>query len=162
VLVCRANYNGMWVTGELHPEDKSCIVSFVGIKRSYEQYQVLQNVNDGGRLGWSSWDKYKVVPTGAVACGDGVETFVARRRGGSNEESNAADGSNIDGTPGFTYHVGKLDPKDGFGKISIVNEVMFIPVCAPFWPDRLLAPSGLYSFVWNITGTPSLTRHDLT
>lgn len=135
MLVCRANYNGMWVAGELRPEDKSCTVSFVGIKRSYEQYQVLQNVDDGARLGWSSWDKYKVVPTGAVACGD-VETFIARRRGGSNEESNVADDSNIDGTLGFTYHVGKLDPKDGFGKISIVNEVIFIPVCALFWPDR--------------------------
>lgn len=139
VVVCRANYDGMWVSGELRPEDKSCIVSFLGVKKSYERYQVLQNVDDGARLGWFRWNKYLVVPTGAVACGDGVETFVARRRAGSNEESNTADDTNIDGTVGFTYHIGKLDPKDGFGKISIVNEVMFIPVCASFCPDRLLA-----------------------
>jgi hypothetical protein len=117
-------------------------VSFLGVKESYERYQVLQNVEDGARLGWFLWNKYLVVPTGAVACGDGVETFVARRRGGSNEESNTADDTNIDGTLGFTYHVGKLDPKDGFGKISIVNEVMLILVCASFCPNRLLAHPG--------------------
>jgi hypothetical protein len=128
----------MWVSGELRPEDKSCIVSFLGVKKSYERYQVLQNVDDGARLSWSRWYKYSIVPTGAVACGDGVETFVARRRGGSNQESNTAYDTNIDGTPGFTYHIGKLDPKDGLGKISILNEVMFIPMWACFCPDRPL------------------------
>jgi hypothetical protein len=129
----------MWVSGELRPEDKSCIVSFLGVKKSYERYQVLQNVDDGARLGWFSWSRYGVLPTGAVACGDGVETFVARHRGGSNEESNTAYDTNIDGTLGYTYHIGKLDPKDGFGKISILNEVMFIPLWVCFSPDRLLA-----------------------
>jgi hypothetical protein len=134
----------MWVSGELRPEDKSCIVSFLGVKKSYEKYQVLQNVDDGARLGWINWNKYHVVPTGAVACGDGVETFVARHRGGSNEESNTADDTNIDGTLGFTYHIGKLDPKDGFGKISIVNEVILIPVCL-FLSVPIVGPSGSYS-----------------
>jgi len=160
VVVCRANYDGMWVSGELRPEDKSCIVYFLGVKKSYEKYQVLQNVDDGARLGWIPWNKYHVVPTGAVACGDGVETFVARHRGGSNEESNTADDTNIDGTLGFTYHIGKLDPKDGFGKISIVNEVIIIPMCAFFvrtdsWPIRFAFNQADYNNVRNITGTPS-------
>ena len=139
VVVCRANHNGMWVSGELRLEDKTCTVSFLGTKKRYERYQVLQNVDDGARLSWFRWNKFHVVPAGAVACGDGVETFVARRRVGSNEASNTADATNIDGMLGFTHHVGKLDPKDGLGKISIVNEVMFTAVCVIL---SCAAPSG--------------------
>lgn len=114
VFVCRARHNGMWVSGELRPEEKSCIVSFLGTKKSYESYQVLVNVENGARLIWVRWNKFNVVPTGAVASGDGGESFVARHV----VESNTADD-----TLGFTHHIGKLDPKDGLGRINIVNKV---------------------------------------
>jgi hypothetical protein len=109
-------------------------VSFLGVKKAYERYQVLQNVENGARLGWFRWNKFHVVPTGAVACGDGVDTFVARHRVASNEESNTADDTNIDGTLGFTHHIGKLDPKEGLGRIGIVNEVMCLaPIQSRRW-----------------------------
>lgn len=115
VVVCRASYDGMWVSGELRPEQKSCVVSFLGAKKHYERYQVLENVDGGARVVWVSWNKFSVVPTGAVACGDGAGTFVARHR----VESNVAD----DVGDHLTHHIGKLDPKDGLGKISVVNKV---------------------------------------
>jgi hypothetical protein len=122
-VVCRASFNGMWVSGELRPEHKSCIVSFLGVKKGYERYQVLENVDNGSSLDWVRWNKFSQIPTGAVACGDDVETFIARRK----EESNTVD----DMGGRFTHHIGKLDPKDGLGKISIVNKVGLHPELAP-------------------------------
>jgi hypothetical protein len=123
VVVCRANYNGMWVSGELRPEQKSCVVALLGAKKSYERYQVLQNVDNGARLDWVRWEKFDLVPTGAVACGDAVQTFVARHRVITNEESNTADDTDDYGAVGFTHHIGKLDAMSGPGKIGIVNKV---------------------------------------
>lgn len=111
VVVCRASSDGMWVSGELRPEQKSCIVAFLGARKSYERYQVLENVDGGSRLAWVPWNKFNLVPTGAVACGEGVETFIARRK----DESLTGDR--------FSHHIGQLDPKVGLGKISIVNKV---------------------------------------
>lgn len=113
VAVCRASYNGMWVSGELRPERKTCVVSFLGVSNSYDRYQVLENVDNGARLAWVRWNTSTVVPAGAVSCGDGVATYIARH--------NAADLV----AHRFTHHIGKLDPKYGFGKISIVNKVMY-------------------------------------
>jgi hypothetical protein len=123
VVVCRANYNGMWVSGELRPEQKSCVVSLLGAKKSFERYQVLHNMDNGARLDWVRWNKFDLVPTGAVACGNGVETFVARHRVSTKEESNTADDTDDYGVVGFTHHIGKLDPNAGLGKIGIVNKV---------------------------------------
>jgi hypothetical protein len=58
-----------------------------------------------------------------VACGNGVDTFVARHRVITNEDTNTADDTDDYGTVGFTHHIGKLDPNAGLGKISIVNKV---------------------------------------
>lgn len=123
VVVCRASYNGIWVSGELRPELKSCVVSLLGAKKNYDRYQVLQNVDNGARLDWVQWNKFGLVPMGAVACENGVEMFVARHRVSTNEESNTADDTDDYGTVGFTHHIGKLDPNAGLGKISIVNKV---------------------------------------
>ena len=116
IYVCRANYDGIWVSGELRTEQKGCVVSLQGIRRKYDHYQVLENVENGARLSWVRWNKMNVViPMGTVSCAQ-AETFVARHRV---EESNGAD----EDLPEVNYHIGRLDTKDGFGKISIVNRV---------------------------------------
>nr|CAD7205185.1 unnamed protein product [Timema douglasi] len=116
VYVCRARHNGVWISGQLRSDQRFCSISLLGVASTSNRYEVLENVDEGARLQWVPWDRFSRIPTGAVA---GGETYVARRVVEDGEESNKDAGP---GVLGFTHHLGKLDPKDGLGRITIINQ----------------------------------------
>lgn len=110
VFVCRARHNGAWVPGRLGANSKACHVSLLGHVFAYDRYEVLQNEEGGARLNWVHWDRYNIVPEGAVGGGDSSLYYVARR---------------ATTVPGISkrshYVVGKLDTTEGMGRISVAE-----------------------------------------
>lgn len=88
-----------------------CRVSAQGEVKEYSKYEILENIEGSARLTWVRWDKFSpVVPAGAVL--GGKDLIIARRTFRENGES-----------PGLTHFLGTLDKSEGFGKISIINQV---------------------------------------
>lgn len=100
--VCRASHDGVWVAGELR--GGACHVSLLRNVKRVQRFQVLQSAAGGARLSWRHWDKFKgPLPTGAVSAAQ--KSFVVRRQ--------------VDGVD----MLGKLDPDDGMGRITLVDQV---------------------------------------
>lgn len=112
VYVCRAKQNGIWVAGQLRPNQPKCIVSLHGIVHQYERYEILINIEGAARLSWVYRDRFTLNPQGAVTGGDEpFRNFIARR----NANSHNREGS-------LTYFMGKLDPNNNFGKYTLINQ----------------------------------------
>lgn len=63
-----------------------------------------------------------MIKKGDVEWGEGVEKLVERSRRGENEERKKEEDNKIDGKIGLKKKIGKIENKDGFGKIRIVKE----------------------------------------
>lgn len=69
----------------------------------------LENVDKGARLSWVQWGRHSpVLPKGAVA---GGESYVARRRVDMNSLP----------TLGLRHHVGHFDPREGLGRVLVIE-----------------------------------------
>lgn len=122
MYVCRARHEGAWIPGQLIPQNKACLVSLLKGLIEYPRYEVLQNVDNGAKLSWSKWDKFHGFPKGAVAGGSNF--FVARRKVEDPEDNSLAGHlQELKLSHAFTHFVGKFNPDDGLGKVSVITEV---------------------------------------
>ncbi|XP_078044618.1 beta-pore-forming protein unzipped [Augochlora pura] len=112
LYVCRALHTTVWVAGSQKGNEKRCTVTIHGSVQSYDKYELLENVDNAGRVNWEYWDKYKPTPIGAVAT---EKMFVARHR-----VNNDKDGA--DGAPRYTNYIGTLISYDNLGSISYVKD----------------------------------------
>lgn len=113
MYVCRARHNGVWVSGQLRSKYKECIVSLHSSVHKYFKFEVLQNLDGGAMLSWMPWDKFATIPKGAVAGGqDTYVNYVARKKVAQDEGISF----------GYTYLIGKFNPRDGLGKITVIDE----------------------------------------
>lgn len=124
IYICRARHDAEWIPGQLLPENKACLVSLLNVVKSYKNYEVLQNVDNGSRLSWFDWDSFHTYPLGIVAGGENL--FVARKKVASPEDNDVA--SHIEGAlqsaKGYSHYLGKFNLKDGYGKITVTTEVI--------------------------------------
>lgn len=112
--VCRALHNGVWVSGTQLGDEKRCTVSIHGNVRSYEKYDLLENVDNAARVSWRHWDIYTPLPVGAVATD---KMYVARYEVSSIDEANP----NLPYT--YTHYIGTMNMNDNFGTIFYVKDV---------------------------------------
>ncbi|XP_014600422.1 PREDICTED: protein unzipped isoform X1 [Polistes canadensis] len=110
--VCRALHNSVWVSGTQLADEKRCTVSIHGNVRSYEKYDLLENVDNAARISWRHWNIYTTLPVGAVATD---KMFVARYERPIGETN-----SNLPYT--YTHYIGTMDTNDNFGTIFYVKE----------------------------------------
>lgn len=112
VYICRAKQSGIWVSGQLRPNNPKCITSLRGSVEQFDRYEVLINTEGAANLTWVSRDKYTLDPQGAVTGGDEpFRTFIARRKANSHHKEGS-----------LTYFLGKFDPSDNFGKYTLVDQ----------------------------------------
>lgn len=77
-------------------------------------WQILQNVLTSARLSWVQWGPNSpLLPKGAVA---GGESYLARRRVAKTAEQ----------TLGLLHNVGHFDPKEGIGRIMVIEVISYI------------------------------------
>lgn len=108
-FVCRLKNEGMWLLGQVRTTGKNAGICVGSMHRQLypkSEFDILENVDDGGRLSWVRWDKYSSVPAGTVT-GDSM-SYIARR-----SSPNSADG--------YSYQLGKLDPI-GLGHLSVITD----------------------------------------
>ena len=111
--VCRVQHEGTWVAGGQKQGDKKCTVGFMGNIRSYDRYDLLENVDSAGRLSWTTWNKFTLPPNGMVAVRE-ESLYVARH---------SIDRSDDLLTNYTTHCVGTLTMEEGFGKIVCAQDV---------------------------------------
>jgi hypothetical protein len=114
IFVCRALHNGIWVAGGQKEGKKHCTVTLTGNVRSYERYQLLENVENAARLSWNNWTKFYRPPVGSVATD---KLYVARHT--ANQVKQEGQKSNQ------THYIGTLSSQDTLGTITYVKEVNF-------------------------------------
>lgn len=102
-VICRLRVEGIWVSGGVI--NNTCIASSHGQTQRNSKFEVLENQEGGARLSWVKWDKYILIPPGAVT-GDDVN-YIARRKAPE--------------TSTFTYYLGRLEPH-GLGKLTIIQD----------------------------------------
>lgn len=107
IYVCRAMHSSVWVTGMQRRKEKRCTVTIHGIVQSYENYELLGNVDNAARITWVSWNKYTQPPVGAVFVN---KMLVARYEIPEEEKSH------------YTHYIGTLSSIDNFGNIIYANE----------------------------------------
>lgn len=109
----------------------------MSVVKSYNNYEVLQNVDNGSRLIWADWDVYNRYPSGIVA--GGSDFYIARKKlGEPNDNDVSSQGDKVlTSNQGFSHYLGKFEPKDSFGKMSILTEVSFIAIKRPILNYRL-------------------------
>lgn len=126
VYICRARKDADWIPGQLIRETKKCYFSLLGIVSSNSNYEVLQNVDNGSKLTWYDWDTYHTHPAGIIKGGENL--FVARKKVATIEDNDIK--SHVDGAlkslKGYSHYVGKFNAKDGFGKVTIITEVITV------------------------------------
>lgn len=127
VYICRARRDADYIPGQLLRETKKCHFSLLGIISTSSNYEVLQNVDNGSKLSWFDWDIYHNYPAGIVS-GGGNSLFIARTKVASAEDNDIK--SHVDGAlkslKGYSHYVGKFNNKDGFGKITVITEVITV------------------------------------
>ena len=101
------------MTGGLKEGEKRCLVTSLSSVKSYEKYDLLENVESAARVSWVDWDKYKVIPVGAVAPSGSESYFVARHMAKEENEDSLTQ----------THYIGTLNTKDGLGKITYIKSV---------------------------------------
>lgn len=114
IYVCRVLHNGVWVAGGQKEGEQRCTVGFQGSVKSYERYELLENVESAARLNWASWDKFRPLPVGAVATDRGA-TFVARH---VMDDKGSANGSFK-----YTHYIGTHSSEEKLGEITYVRSV---------------------------------------
>lgn len=108
IYVCRAIHSSVWVAGMLTHKEKRCTVTIHGIVKSYENYELLENVDNAARITWVSWNKYTQPPVGAVFVN---KMLLARYEIPAEDKSR------------YTHYIGTLSSSDNFGNIIYANEV---------------------------------------
>lgn len=123
VYVCRARHEGAWIPGQLVPKRKVCQVSLLNRVMEYARYEVLQNFENGAKLSWVKWNKFHIFPKGAISGGN--NNFYVARRKADEQEDNSLEGhvQGLRSTTGLTHFVGKINPADGLGKVTVTTEV---------------------------------------
>ncbi|XP_011502533.1 PREDICTED: protein unzipped [Ceratosolen solmsi marchali] len=111
IFVCRAMHNGIWVAGGQKEGDKRCTVTLTGNVRSYERYQLLENVENAARVSWNDWTKFYRPPFGSVATD---KLYVARHI--INQTAHNGE------RPFQTHYIGTLSSQDTLGTITYVKE----------------------------------------
>lgn len=107
-FICRIKNEGMWLLGQVRTtgvDIGNCVATMHGSVYRKENFEILENVEDGGRLTWARWDKFSKVPAGTIA-GDS-NSYVARRASTSKD--------------GYSYQLGNMDP-EGLGKITVITD----------------------------------------
>lgn len=107
-FVCRLKNDGMWLLGQARTTGKDlgiCVAVMHEQISRRESFEILENVENGGRLSWARWDKYSRIPPGTVT-GD-TKSYIARRSSASSKE--------------YSHQLGKLDP-DGLGHITVISD----------------------------------------
>lgn len=107
--VCRLQNEGVWLHGQVRTtgENKGlCVASQHGSIYKKENYHILENVNDGGKISWVKWDKYSRVPSGTVTSDENA--YVARRATNNSKD-------------GYSHELGKYE-QVGFGRISVITD----------------------------------------
>lgn len=112
LYVCRAMHSSVWVAGTQKDKERRCTVTIHGIVKSYEKYELLENVDGAARIAWVYWDKYKQPLLGAVY----VDKMLVARHEVKGDEKK-------DVKPRYTHYIGTLNSNDNFGTIVYVNEV---------------------------------------
>ena len=102
------------MTGGLKEGEKRCSVTSLSSVRSYDKYDLLENIQSAARVSWVDWDKYKDIPEGAVTPSGDETYFVSRHTA---EEA-------IDSL-GQTHYLGTLNTKYGLGKITYIKMVSY-------------------------------------
>nr|KAF7429956.1 hypothetical protein H0235_006354 [Vespula pensylvanica] len=110
--VCRALHNGVWVSGTQLGDEKRCTVSIHGNVRSYEKYDLLENVDNAARVSWRHWDIYTPLPVGAVATD---KMYVARYEVSIDEANPSLPYT-------YTHYIGTMNMNDNFGTIFYVKD----------------------------------------
>lgn len=103
------------MTGSQKQNERKCTVGFFGSFRSYDRYDLLENVDSAARLSWTTWDRYTLPPTGMVAVNEG-KLFVARHEVTSSR-TNEPENKYI------THCIGVFSAEEGFGKIYCAKDV---------------------------------------
>lgn len=111
--MCRVLHTTVWVAGSQKGDEKRCTVTIHGNVQSYDKYELLENVNNAGRVNWEHWDKYKPTPIGAVAT---EKMFVARHAVRNDKDA-------PDGAARYTHYIGTLNSHETLGSISYVRDV---------------------------------------
>lgn len=107
--VCRLQNEGVWLYGQVRTSGKDsgmCVASQHGSIYKKVIFHILENVDDGGRISWVKWDKFKQIPSGTVTSDD--NTYVARR---ATKHSN----------DNYSHELGKYEHV-GFGKIFVITD----------------------------------------
>lgn len=159
--VCRALHNGvMWVSGTQLGDDKRCTVSIHGNVRSYEKYDLLENVDNAARISWRHWNTYTQLPVGTVATD---KMYVARHEVSPDETD-----PNLPFT--YTHYIGTMNMIDNFGTIFYVKHdgiektsksgeilVETEPIYYELsgvklnWPKKRVIKSPIPNLIWNGT-----------
>lgn len=113
LYVCRVLHNTVWVAGSQKGDEKKCTVTIHGSVKSYDKYELLENIRSAARVNWEHWDKYKSTPIGAVAT---EKMYVARHGVRNNDKDNGHD------KPRYTHYIGTLNSHDNLGSISYVRD----------------------------------------
>lgn len=118
-------HDAEWIPGQLLQEEKACYISLLGLVKSYNNYEILQNVDNGSRLAWADWDGYSKHPSGIIS--GGADFYIARGKLGESEDNDITYQvpKIFKSSKGYSHYIGKFNPKESFGKMSVVTEVMF-------------------------------------
>ncbi|KAI4478446.1 hypothetical protein M0802_014532 [Mischocyttarus mexicanus] len=110
--VCRALHNSVWVSGTQVGYEKRCTVSIHGNVRSYEKYDLLENVDNAARISWRHWNVYTNLPVGVVATD---KMYVARFE-------KPIDETNTNLPYSYTHYIGTMETNENFGTVFYVKE----------------------------------------
>ncbi|XP_026488386.1 protein unzipped [Vanessa tameamea] len=104
IYVCRTRHEGDMLLGQLRPDYTSCAVSG---SKSYNVFEVLENIENASLIMWKSWNKFNSKPSGAVV-GDssGDSVFIGRMKAES----------------GFSHNIGRIIYESTVGFLFTFDE----------------------------------------
>lgn len=116
LFVCRSLHEGVWITGVQLQGDDECLLSLHNVIKSYQRYDLLENVNNAGKVSWAPWSTYKNVPVGTATTGTS-SMYVARYDLRKHNEQHSRR------RPHYTHRIGVLNSLEGMGMIFYAMNV---------------------------------------
>ncbi|KAG6457567.1 hypothetical protein O3G_MSEX010365 [Manduca sexta] len=104
IYLCRARHERDMILGQLKPDYTSCAVSG---SKSYNNFEVLENIENASLIYWVPWLKFNSKPNGAVVVDSSVDSvFIAR----------------MEASSGYSHYIGRIAYESAIGRLITFDD----------------------------------------
>lgn len=104
IYLCRARHEGDMILGQLRPDYTSCAVS---ASKSYNIFEVLENIENASLINWIPWFRFHAKPSGGVVVDSSVDSvFIGRMKAQS----------------GYSHYIGRIAYENVIGQLITFDD----------------------------------------